>query len=180
LIARGIWATIKKWFNCRTQQELAVELGFADASSISRGLKHGELTLESLCLILTHAKKTWRDLPDLPPERDRVLAGYMSALESHDCEGGRARRPITQEELLCLMCLGKHRQGLAYVNRQLGEERLNQIAEEVLGQVARDLQLTSTSWAQIGGNSPREYLDKVTATWWCAYYCVRNEVARET
>src|SRR5262249_48854206 len=55
-VARDIWRDITEcWYRDQSQRTVAIQLGFRDPASVSRGVNYGELTLESLIVILTRA-----------------------------------------------------------------------------------------------------------------------------
>jgi hypothetical protein len=94
-VAIKIWERVGCWFPGETLDK-ASERFKIDRGSISRGRREGELTLETLVVILTGCRRGFEDLPDrtqLPSVYERFRAGYMEAMAYVRAAGAEADAP---------------------------------------------------------------------------------------
>jgi hypothetical protein len=179
LVGCGIWNEIESWYPELNQGLLARQLGFESSSSLSRGL----LTFDSLCTILTREHREWDDLPPMPAERDRILAGYCQAVAYHRFGRNPQQRPADYE-ILCMHYLTSHRGRRAYFDFrssvcEIDVQRRNDIAEEVVRQVERVRGAPLPFRAKRPKCATADFLDELNQTWGLAYVCAVDAVALE-
>jgi hypothetical protein len=96
LVATRIWDKIQSWHDeCASNAALAKELSCVSEDDVRRGIKRGQLSLESLILCLINSGKVWGNLPDLPPPDELVVVGYLAAFNYLS----RRKRPTPATEL---------------------------------------------------------------------------------
>jgi hypothetical protein len=186
-VARGIWEQIALWYPGLNQLDLALRVGFESQSSVSDGLNWGELSLESLVVILTRTEKSWQDLPPLPSEHERILAGYCQALAYQVRGRNNLPPPPNEAEVLCLAYLHAHPDRRRYFELRpsnKGEDlrARTAIAEDVLRRAEDVLRRVAQNTAvhlPLGDQTPVAFLDELNQTWAQAYDQTRKAVYLE-
>lgn len=102
------WRKIRAILGVDSPQSLANAFDLA-REQVSKGIDHGAFSLETMVVVQTYFdwQRTELQLPDHPPVKDRVVAGYQEAI--HKIRTGRPSTHndtlITKEELLSVIAL---------------------------------------------------------------------------
>jgi hypothetical protein len=134
--SKRIWEKISE---NKSAMQFAEELDI-DRGDVWRGQTQGQLSLESLTLILTILKKDWDKLSPIPPMEARAMAAYTEAmayvrllLKKEKCVKDWDRPPTKRARIeeLDLLCLFQLHQGGNWA-AWLQPEKKHQIADQIV------------------------------------------------